>query len=178
MQILTYPHPVLRQKAAPVEEVNGATRAKALQMLDLMYEAKGVGLAGPQVGWLSRVVVLDVDGGRTGNRVFINPTLLEEAEEETSEEGCLSFPGISTKITRSKRVKVAAYNLDGERVEVQADGIHARAWQHEMDHLDGRLIIDRMGPVARLVHARKLKGLEHEFKASQELTKGSRRKIR
>jgi len=178
MQILTYPNPLLRQKAKPVEELNGETRAKAMQMLELMYEAKGVGLAAPQVGWLSRVVVLDVDGRKEGNRVFINPALLEESEEDTTEEGCLSFPGINTKITRAKRVKVAAYTLDGERIEIQAEGIHARAWQHEIDHLEGRLIVDRMTTLARLANSRKLKELEHEFKASQEQAAAPGRRAR
>jgi peptide deformylase len=176
MQILIYPNPQLRQKAQPVEEVNGETRAKSMEMLELMYAAKGVGLAAPQVGWLARIVVTDVDGRREGNRVFVNPVLIEESGEEVMEEGCLSFPGITAKIPRAARVKVSAYTLDGEKLEIAAEGIHARAWQHELDHLDGSLIVDRMSTVARLANVRKLRQLGQEFKAAQVEGKSASRK--
>ncbi len=177
MQILYYPEPVLRKKAIPIDLGNGASAGstpesgmvrglldKAEEMLRLMYEAGGVGLAGNQVGLPERIMVKDETGEQKGERVFINPQITHEEGETLEEEGCLSLPGVFGKVTRAKKVVVVAYNLRGERLEMEVEGLSARVWQHEIDHLNGILIIDRMTPASRLAASKRLKELEQLYK--------------
>ncbi len=167
MNILLYPDPVLRQKAKPLAEINKEVCKKVEEMMDLMYEARGIGLAAPQVGWSVRLFIIDAGGNSQEEKVFINPTIIEETGELNKEEGCLSFPGIMSKIIRARRIKARAYNLKGQKFEIEAEGLVARAWQHELDHLNGELFIDRMSPSSRLAVSQRLKEFERTYKGTQ-----------
>lgn len=162
MSIRTYPDHVLRVKSEPLREVGGADLARANRMLDLMYEANGVGLAGPQVGWNVRIVVMDVEQSHCGDRIFINPRILSTEGDVIEDEGCLSVPGVWAPVRRAQRVVVAAYNVRGERVEQTAEGLTARAWQHELDHLNGVLFFDRLEPMTLMTVRHQLKSLERD----------------
>jgi peptide deformylase len=167
MEIAVYPKPVLRTKAEPIEDINNEICQIAEEMLDTLYDACGVGLAAPQVGLSIRLVVLDITGEtgeKTSERVFINPYIAEERGEALEEEGCLSFPDVMGNIIRSQYVKVIAYNLKGEKLEVEAEGLLSRAWQHEIDHLNGCLFIDKMTPASTIANKPKLKELELSYK--------------
>ena len=159
MEIAIYPNPVLKTKAEPIEDINNEICQIAEEMLDTLYDACGVGLAAPQVGLSIRLVVLDI----TGERVFINPYIAEERGETLEEEGCLSFPDVLGKIIRSQYVKIIAYNLKGEKLEIEAEGLLSRAWQHEIDHLNGCLFIDKMTPASTIANKTKLKELEQSY---------------
>ena len=163
-RVVCYPDPVLRKKTQIIEEIDDQVRERAKEMLEIMYETNGIGLAGPQVGWNARICTLNHTGEPEDEGVFINSQILKSEGEEIEEEGCLSFPGIHSKIARATHVEVEAYGLDGEEMHIEAEGLLARAWQHEIDHLDGVLILDRMSPAARLFHRRRLKELESTYK--------------
>ncbi len=163
MEIAIYPNPVLNTKAKPIEEINKEICQIAEEMLNTMYDVCGIGLAAPQVGLSIRLVVLDVTGEKTGERVFINPYISEEKGETLEEEGCLSFPDVMGKIIRSQYVKVIAYNLKGEKLEIEAEGLLGRVWQHEIDHLNGCLFIEKMTPASIIANQPKLKELEHSY---------------
>lgn len=160
MEVAIYPNPVLKIKAKPIEEINNETCQIAEEMLETMYNACGVGLAAPQVGLSIRLVVLDITGEKTGERVFINPYISEEKGETLEEEGCLSFPDVMGKIFRSQYIKIIAYNLKGEKLEIEAEGLLGRAWQHEIDHLNGCLFIEKMTPASTIANQSKLRELE------------------
>lgn len=164
MNVVIYPAEILRQKATPVEEINDTICQNAEEMLDLMYEAEGIGLAAPQVGWSKRLIVVDVKDELQGDeRVFINPFIVNEEGTLMSEEGCLSFPGVTGSIPRSETVEVIAYNLKGERLQIKANGLFARVFQHEIDHLNGILFIDKMVPASSLANAQKIKEFERTY---------------
>ena len=163
MDVKVYPDPVLKTKAKPIKEIDSEICKIAEEMLDTMYDYCGIGLAAPQVGLSIRLMVLDVTGEKTGERVFINPRIVEEEGETFEEEGCLSFPDVMGKVVRSKHVKIIAYNLKGEELEMEAVGLQGRAWQHEIDHLNGRLFIDRMTPASTIAIKQKLKELEMDY---------------
>lgn len=169
MKIVTYPAPVLRQKAKPMARIDGEIRRKVEEMMELMYHADGVGLAAPQVGWSVRLFIIDTDGNRTGEKVFINPTIIETDGEQNKEEGCLSFPGILGKVIRAQRIRGQAYNLEGQKLEIEAEGLFSRAWQHELDHLNGCLFIDKMSPASRLSVSQQLKELERSYTGKTKL---------
>lgn len=166
MNIAIYPEPVLRQKAKPLTEINKETYQKVEAMLELMYQAHGIGLAAPQVGWAVRLFIIDANGSSTGEKVFINPTIIEEAGEVNKEEGCLSFPGVLSKVTRAQRIKAHAYNLKGQKIEIEAEDLAARAWQHELDHLNGCLFIDKMSPANRLAISNQIKEFERAYRSN------------
>lgn len=130
---------VLTKPCKEVTKVNLRTKILIGDMLDTMYEAMGVGLAAPQVGILKRIVVIDVGEGPI---VLINPEILETSGEQTGEEGCLSVPGKAGTVTRPNYVKVKAQNEDMEEIEVEGEGLLARALCHEIDHLEGRMYVD------------------------------------
>ncbi len=140
MRIRTFNDPVLRRQAAPVKRVNWATRRLAAQMAETMRRTKGVGLAAPQVGVSSRIVVVDVGEGLN---VLVNPAITASSGQETDWEGCLSFPGLLAEIQRAGNVTVQATGLDGKTHWIEGSGYLARALQHEIDHLDGVVILDR-----------------------------------
>ncbi len=161
LRIVNYPHPVLRQKAQPVEAVTDEVREVGLRMLQLMHEAPGVGLAAPQVGLAWRMFVANATGEPADDMVFINPVLSKPSREvEDYEEGCLSLPQIKAEIRRPKAITITAMNLDGETVSLTSDQLPARIWQHETDHLDGVLIIDRMTAADRRANRKMIKELE------------------
>lgn len=167
MNIANYPDPVLRQKAKPLTEINKEVYLKVEEMMALMYQAQGIGLAAPQVGWSVRLFIIDADGDRNMEKVFINPVITEEAGELNKEEGCLSFPGIMGKVVRAQRIKAQAYTLKGQKIEIEAEGLAARAWQHELDHLNGCLFIDKMSPANRLAISHQLKEFERSYKGTR-----------
>ncbi|THB68258.1 MAG: peptide deformylase [Gammaproteobacteria bacterium] len=147
--ILVYPDPRLRKKAELVDEVNDDIRETLDQMLDIMYKAPGIGLAGPQVNVHKRVVVIDVSEEKDTPLYLINPQILSSSGSEVTEEGCLSVPGISEKVKRAAEVKVRTLNYYGKEIEFDADGLLAVCIQHELDHLDGHLFIDRLSSLKR-----------------------------
>jgi peptide deformylase len=166
LEILHYPDPVLRKKGAAVEEITADVTARAQEMLEAMYEARGVGLAAPQVGWSAQLCVINpTPDDRANERVCVNPTIVEASGEEVAEEGCLSLPEVQGHVKRFTHVTCVWYDLEGRRHEVAAEGLLARIFQHEVDHLNGRLIIDRMTPASRLSVRSRLKELEREHKA-------------
>ncbi|HHT9138002.1 MAG TPA: peptide deformylase [Candidatus Wunengus sp. YC60] len=167
MNIVIYPDPVLRQKAKPLTEINKEVYLKVEEMMELMYQAQGIGLAAPQVGWSVRLFIVDADGDRNMEKVFINPVIIEEAGELNKEEGCLSFPGTMGKVIRAQRIRAQAYTLKGQKIEIEAEGLAARAWQHEIDHLNGCLFIDKMSPANRLAISHQLKEFERSYKGAR-----------
>lgn len=147
MAISTYGDPALRRSAALVEIIDDEIRRICERMVEEMIRGNGVGLAAPQIGISKRIVVLDVDGAL---HILINPELVEVSKEtEESIEGCLSVPGVSAPVSRGLRATITGTNLQGEQIEIQGEGLLARAMQHEMDHLNGRLFVDHLSPVRR-----------------------------
>ena len=139
LKILTEENPVLRQKSKAVEKISKRMRGLAKDMLETMHDAKGVGLAAPQVGVLERLIVIDVGDGPL---ILFNPELLCQEGEARDSEGCLSVPGRNEYITRAQRVKISGLNPDGKKIMLEGTGLLARALQHEIDHLNGILFID------------------------------------
>lgn len=172
MQIVKYPHPALRTKASPVTGIDKDLHLLVGRMFELMYRHEGLGLAAPQVASASRVLVMNFTGEPTEKDqelVAINPVIVELSKTiEEGREGCLSFPDLFAKVRRSKTVKVQAYNLKGELYEMVCSDLPARVWQHEVDHLDGSLFIDKMGMVGRMNSKKYLKMFEQEFYDAQE----------
>jgi len=154
-----YPASVLKGPAAPVEKIDDSIRKLVEKMTDLMIEHKGVGFAAPQAGVGLRLFIISVTGTRDNVRVYINPTVTAQGELEEAEEGCLSVPGVWAKIRRYKKATVTATDLDGNPFTEEAEGLHARALQHEYDHIEGTVIVNRMSQTARLAHRRQLKKL-------------------
>jgi peptide deformylase len=171
MKIVQYPHPALRHPARPLLAIDKQVNLDAGRMLELMYEAHGLGLAANQVFLPYRIVVMNATGDpeqRDKEDVLLNPVILERKGSIEGEEGCLSFPDLFQKIRRAKTVTVQAYNLKGELIERVVSDLEARLWQHEVDHLDGILYIDKMGTIAKLASRGRLKELEQEFQKAQE----------
>src|SRR4026209_1248631 len=145
LKIIHYPDPRLKKISAPVEKVDPQLKDLAARMLELMREAKGVGLAAPQVGKNIRLFVMNPTGEPNDNRVYVNPILSDPEGDEASEEGCLSLPQINAQISRNRSMRMQAVDLEGSKIDQVESGYVARIWQHEYDHLNGVLIIDRMG---------------------------------
>ena len=179
LSILQYGDPILRAKGKHIENIDNRIRELAQNMIETMHAANGVGLAAPQVGESLQLTVLDVsqvedrpstmelNGENTDPQsamplVLINPEIDLGSETEMGTEGCLSFPEITGEIERAKSVTVRAQNLDGEAIEIEATGFLARAIQHEVDHLNGILFIDRMSSAAKTSLSSKLKRLQKE----------------
>jgi peptide deformylase len=163
LEIVRYPDPVLRRTAAPVVAVDDEVRAMAEAMVRTMNASRGLGLSANQVGWLRRVIVVSGTGEPDDTRVAVNPVVVSEDGSVALEEGCLSFPGMFGLITRPARIRVRYVNLAGETVEEDADGMLARCYLHEIDHLDGVLFITRMTPADRMRVKRTLREMEEEF---------------
>lgn len=156
--IVKYPNPVLRRKAEPISEIDETILNLIEDMTDAMYGDDGVGLAATQVGESKRVIIVDAGEGLA---VLINPEIIEKGGEETSlEEGCLSLPEIRVDIVRPSRVLLRGLNEKGEQVELEAEGLLARVFQHEIDHLNGVLIIDHASSVQRSLLKSRLRRLE------------------
>jgi peptide deformylase len=156
--ILKYPDPRLKQRAEPVKEVTDEIRQLVDDMAETMYAAPGVGLAANQVGVLLRVFVIDIanDDEPSDLKVFINPEITETSGTQTWEEGCLSFPGVTEEIRRAERVTVRALDRDGKEFVLEAEGLLSVAVQHENDHLNGVVMLDKLSAVKRRLLGRKL----------------------
>jgi len=161
LQVKVYPAPVLRGRAEEVKDIGEETKSLVENMSETMYTYKGIGLAAPQVGISQRVITFDVGEGLVS---LINPIILEEEGEEVFEEGCLSLPGIRTDVKRAKRILVKGVDLDGKERELEVDGLLARVILHEVDHLNGTLIIDRVSTIRRRLLEGKIRKLRKKGK--------------
>lgn len=162
-KILKYGEPVLEQQAEPVTEFDTAElRGLIDDMWETMYAAKGVGLAAPQIGLAKRISVIDISVGEdeTKKIVIINPEIVSAEGKQTGEEGCLSIPGFREPVTRANKVAVRARNHQGEAIEFCAEELLARAFQHEIDHLNGVLFINHLSTLKRDIIRRKIKKLQ------------------
>jgi peptide deformylase len=163
--IRIYGDPVLREKARPVETIDEEIRRLAEDMLETLADAEGVGLAGPQVGASQRVIVVHPAAERGERRepprVLVNPDIVDRRGPQVgAEEGCLSIPGIYDTVKRHDRVRVRALDLEGKEIEIDASGMLSRILQHEIDHLEGVLFVDRVGPMRRALLRRRLRELQ------------------
>ena len=182
LSILQYGDPILRTKGKPIDKIDPRIRELAQKMVETMHAANGVGLAAQQIGEALQLTVLDVsevedrpstmklngesiDPKIAMPLVLINPQIDLGAETEKGTEGCLSFPEITGEIVRAKSITVRAQNLDGEPIEIETTGFLARAVQHEVDHLNGILFIDRMSTAAKISLSSKLKRLQKETRS-------------
>lgn len=165
MEIKKYPDPILRKKAKEIKEITPEVKELGLDMLETMKEKEGIGLAAPQVGISQRIIAVQLISERTveektgkAPQILINPKIIKKSREtEIDKEGCLSFPGLWLQIKRAKKVEVRALNKDGKEVGIAAEGLPARILQHEIDHLDNILFVDRLGWLQRLKIRRRLK---------------------
>ena len=148
LKVRKYGDPVLRRRAAPVAEITPEIRRMVDDMIETMYDEVGIGLAAPQVGISLRLMVVGHEK-TTGARAIVNPVIAEQGGEVTAEEGCLSLPGIFASVTRAEWVRLEGQDLEGQPVSIKAKGLTARVFQHEMDHLDGVLFIDRLDAMTR-----------------------------
>ena len=157
--IRTYPDSSLRKKCKPIGEIDGRVRVLADEMVETMYAAPGVGLAAPQLGEPVRLIAVDLSIGREKGdlHVLINPEILEFEGEQFEEEGCLSLPDVTERVRRFMRVRVRALNRGGKEVVLDAQEMLSRVLQHEIDHLDGKLLLDRLSRVKRDLIKRRLK---------------------
>jgi peptide deformylase len=161
-KITYYPASVLRGRAAPVEKIDETIRRLVDKMADILVDKKGIGLAAPQAGVPLRLFIVSLSGKREDVRVYVNPTVTPHGDLDEAEEGCLSVPGIWAKIRRYKKATVTATDLDGRQFTEDAEGLYARCLQHEYDHIEGTVIVNRMGEAARIAHRRQLKKLADE----------------
>lgn len=160
-EIRVFGDPVLKQPAKDVTDIDGTLVRLVEDMTVTMYDAPGVGLAAPQVGVQKRLFVYDLQDG-LGARVLMNPTIEESEGEWAFEEGCLSVPGLSWEIIRPKSILLRGVDLGGNEVEVEADELTARLFQHELDHLQGILMFDRMSPEQRREAMREYRRLQED----------------
>lgn len=168
MEVLVYPDPILRRGGKAITTFDAELRQLADRMMEAMYEEGGVGLAAPQVGVSLKLLVLNPSGDkkdRSGERVLCNPKITKKKEREFGEEGCLSFPGIQADVERWIAITVTYQDLDGKEQVLQTDGWLARIVQHELDHLDGVLFVDRLTAADKLRVKAQLLQLEDEFRA-------------
>ena len=159
MQLRLYPDPELLKKAAPVTSFDQELAERVAEMFTVMYEERGVGLAAPQVGWSARVLVMNPSGSRRDDSqalALVNPRILKRWGRSRAEEGCLSFPEIFVEVERPAGVKVAWQDVQGGQHEQDLTEFPARIVQHELDHLDGVLLVHRMSPVDRIRYRREL----------------------
>jgi len=157
LRILHYPDPVLAKKAEPITEINDDIRRLAADMAETMYAAPGVGLAAPQIGISQRLIVLDCAGKDDPPHLIkaVNPEIIDAEGECFDEEGCLSVPGFFTRVKRKSGVRVRFLDLDGKAVEMEAEGLLAVAFQHEIDHLDGILFVDHLSSLKKSMFKKK-----------------------
>lgn len=171
MELVYYPDERLRQVSAPIDAVDDEIRDLVPKMFEKMYATRGVGLAAPQIGVNRRLVVSNETGDRENKEleeVYINPEIIAQEGSVRGEEGCLSLPGIHAKVLRAQKVKVRYLDLDGETHEVEAEDWKARIFQHEIDHLDGILILDKMSPAELTFYEQEIRDLEAGERPEQE----------
>ncbi|MBW1926313.1 MAG: peptide deformylase [Deltaproteobacteria bacterium] len=156
-KILIYPHEILRQEAKSVNRIDGEFQGLIDQMLEIMYKAKGLGLAANQIGELKQLVVMDITPSERGPNpiVLINPRITEWEGEEAGEEGCLSVPNYSAPVKRAARVQLVGYDRNEKEIRLEAEGLLARCIQHELDHLKGICFVDRLSPARKLLFRKK-----------------------
>ena len=171
MKIVKYPHPALRTPANPITAIDKEIQMAAAAMLDLMYSNEGLGLAAPQVALPVRMLVMNFAGAhekKDQELVALNPVIVESKGAIADREGCLSFPGLYQNVRRAKTVKVQLYTLQGEHKEMLCHDLPARVWQHELDHLDGVLFIDKMGSLGRHRSEKDLEKFIADFEAAKK----------
>lgn len=171
MQIIKYPHPTLRHKSQPLRRVDSELRKIIRQMFDLMYEQDGIGLSANQVDLPYRMFVMNVradPAAKDQEYAFINPVITHRKGSAEDREGCLSFPEIFAPVKRPEKIVLSAYSLEGEELSCELDGLYAKAAQHEADHLDGILFIDRLSHANRLAVKEDLAALEREFEVQRQ----------
>ena len=166
LEIIKIGHPVLSVSAKPVVNIDQTIVELASNMVKTMHQAPGIGLAAPQVNVSLRLITVDLSVGENKDEliVMVNPEIIEQEGEQKAEEGCLSVPGIYEKVLRPARLAVKGYNLDGQEVLIEAQDILARVLSHEIDHLQGKLFVDRLSPLKREMIKKRLK---------KELAKGT-----
>jgi peptide deformylase len=171
LQVIQYPHPTLRHKSKPLKRVDAELRKIVREMFDLMYEAKGIGLAANQVDLPYRLFVLNLESDPKAadqELVFLNPVLTQRKGSAEAEEGCLSLPGLYCDVRRPEKVRLNAYNLAGEEITLDLSGLFSRAVQHEIDHLDGVLFIDHLTPTSEAKARDAVRDFEDEFAARRD----------
>jgi peptide deformylase len=163
-KILTYPATELKKLSTPVTNINGQVAEVMHDLTDTMYAAPGVGLAAPQVGVAQRMIVLDVDTENPGKKLLqlINPVIVEREGSIVWEEGCLSVVDYTADVKRSAKVLVKAWTVDEKEIEIEGDELLAVALQHEIDHLDGKLFLDRLSALKRDLYRRRIKKMIRE----------------
>ena len=163
LEIRQYPDPILRQQAKAVESINGDLQRLIDDMIETLYEAPGLGLAAPQVGESLRLFVYDLSVAEEGKQrlplVLINPELVSKEGEASEDEGCLSVPEYRESVRRAARAVVRGMDREGREITVEGEGLLAKLFQHEMDHLDGKLFIDRISSLKRNIFLRRVKKL-------------------
>ena len=176
-EVVLYPDPLLRKVSEPVERFDEELRSVVAGMYARMRKSKGVGLAAPQVGLRQRILVLNATGKEEDDRVLVNPTIVARAGDRTVfDEGCLSFPGIYAEISRPDRCTVRFVDLSGASEEREYSGFESRIIQHEYDHLEGVLLVDRMTPAEKLKHKAALEELVARYKRATPATSAAARR--
>ena len=167
-ELTLYPSPLLRRPCPPVEDFDEELRATVEAMYECMYEAKGVGLAAPQVGIRKRLMLVNPTGKPEDAVTLVNPTIVSrEGAPVLFEEGCLSFPGIYAEVERPERCTVEFFDVEGKSTRLEADGFISRIIQHEFDHLEGVLLVDRMSPADKHRHRAALADLVDSYKRAR-----------
>ena len=164
-EVITYPHPILRKKSAVVEEIDEDLKQLVEDMTETMYASHGIGLAAIQIGILKRVIVVNVGEGLV---VLVNPIIVEAEGETRMEEGCLCLPGVMVEVTRHESITVSGLGETGQEVTLHANGLLARALQHEIDHLEGTLIVDKVSRIKRELLTSSLRKEAKERAAAKE----------
>jgi peptide deformylase len=158
-EILTYPDPILKTRAEEILSIDGGIVTLAGEMKEALYRAPGVGLAAPQVGVSRRLILVDPTAGKEPGRLVmvINPVIVEREGESTDSEMCLSVPELSVNVTRARQILVKGIDLDGKEISIETEGYIARIFQHEIDHLEGKVIIDYASSLKRAIYLKKKK---------------------
>ena len=172
VQIIKYPHPTLRHKSKPLKRVDQELKQIIAEMFELMYSHQGIGLAANQVDLPYRLFIINVKGDPAEEgeaKVFLNPVITKKSGSAEAQEGCLSFPDIWAPVRRPEKIVVSAYGIDGQEFSYEMDGLYARAVQHEIDHLDGIVFIDRLSEANKLAVREDLEELAREFESSRRL---------
>lgn len=171
MRIVKYPHPTLRHKSKSLSRVDAELRKIVAEMFDIMHKGKGVGLAANQVDLPYRLFVINATGDEAAKDeqyALINPVIVKRSGSAEDEEGCLSLPEIYAQVRRAEKIVLSAYTLEGKEIEWELSGFLARVVQHECDHLDGTLFIDRLGPSSLMVIKEALSDLEREYRTEHD----------
>jgi len=159
-EVLTYPDKRLRVQSEPITEVTDDIRRKGLALMDLMHEVRGIGLAAPQVGWPVQIIAINLSGQRRDGLIFVNPKVTKESKAKfAAQEMCLSIPRVTGKVIRSREITATCMNFDGDVNEFHLDGLLARCFLHEYDHLQGILFVDRLSAAKKLTIKKKLREL-------------------